>query len=196
MVVDINWQFDVDDSDGETLQDCIRIAMAEMESQLKNGDLTAEDFTYTVRPDLPTIYQAPINERDCRPISFMEFMGLKKGDTVVFKERGEYRINKVIKATYRDRVRDGLFVETTDGWGDMSNLYILLNRETERYADEPYKSETPLVAVIHQYPEGDHSVWELPVLSDADARAIDEILDKYSNQGCSNRSIDYNALFK
>lgn len=62
MVVRSFWEFDVDDTDGEILQQCVDIAKVELESQLKNGDLSAEDFHYEVRPDLPTVYQAPVSD--------------------------------------------------------------------------------------------------------------------------------------
>lgn len=70
------------------------------------------------------------------------------------------------------------------------------NEVEQSAVNVPYKPEVSLAAVIHQYPEGDYSAWELPTLSDEDARAIDEILDKYSDKGCSVRSIDYDALFQ
>lgn len=51
MIVIATWEFDVDDSWGETPEECIKIAKNEF------ATITADDVEFQCRPDMSSIYE-------------------------------------------------------------------------------------------------------------------------------------------
>ena len=60
MVVEAVWKFEVDDSDGESKQDCVNIAKAEFNSLIKNNMLRVDDMDFKVTDTTPYPYPTVI----------------------------------------------------------------------------------------------------------------------------------------